>query len=377
MTVYLDNAATTSPKPRSVINATQNAMMNLSANPGRGGHHLAMAANDMIYSVREQAADFFNAQSALNVVFTPNCTTALNTAIFGILSGGGHAIISPFEHNAVLRPLTALSARGVQFDIASYSTDDDITVKNFEKLIKNNTRAIICTHASNVFGMVLPIEKLGNLCKNHGIYFIVDAAQTAGILDIDVMKMNIGALAVAAHKGLYAPTGAGLLITDGAHNPLIYGGTGGDSRRRYLPDDPPDKYESGTLNTASINGIGAGISFVKSRRNRYLKNEHRQINYVNRVLSQTQNVILYSDTSAGNFVPVLSFNIKNLHSEQVAKQLDSFGICVRAGLHCAPLAHEHMGTADIGTVRVAVSAFTTDNEIDYFLRCVKIIANKQ
>lgn len=377
MTVYLDNAATTSPKPRSVINATRNALMNLSANPGRGGHRMAMAANEMIYSVREQVSDFFNAESALNVVFVPNCTTALNTAIFGILSDGGHAIISPFEHNAVLRPLTALSARGVQYDIASYSADDDITVKNFENLIRNNTRAIICTHASNVFGMVLPIEKLGNLCKSYGIYFIVDAAQTAGILDIDVMKMNIGALAVAAHKGLYAPTGAGLLITDGAPKPLIFGGTGGDSRRRYLPDYPPDKYESGTLNTASIKGIGAGISFVKSRRNRYLKNEHRQINYVNRVLSQTQNVILYSDTSAGNFVPVLSFNIKNLHSEQVAKQLDSFGICVRAGLHCAPLAHEHMGTADIGTVRVAVSAFTTDNEIDYFLRCVKIIANKQ
>lgn len=374
MTVYLDNAATTLPKPRTVVSAVNDAVLNFSANPGRGGHSRARRVNEMIYSVREKVSEFFSADSAENVVFTPNCTAALNTAIQGIFKNGGHAVISPFEHNAVVRPLSALEKYGVSYDVAEYFEDRDKTVRSFERLIRQDTKAIVCTHASNVFGMIMPIRELGALCESYGIYFIVDAAQTAGFEDINIGEMKIGSLCVAAHKGLYAPAGAGLMITDGAPEPLIFGGTGGDSRPKTQPKFLPDKYESGTLNVCSVAGIGAGLKFVTQKRAEFRTRELFRMLQTEKALRKIPKVILYTDRSAGGFVPVLSFNIEGMHSEQTAKLLDSRGICVRAGLHCAPLAHETMGTIETGTARIAFSAFTTDNDIDRFVSAVRAIA---
>ena len=370
--IYLDNAATSSPKPNSVVTAVGNAIRNFSANPGRAGHKAAQSALDKVYSARLAAAEFFNAPSAENAVFTPNCTTALNIAIQGTLSNFDHAIISPFEHNAVVRPLYAL---GLQYDVAEFSPDAEKMVENFERLIRLNTKAIICTHASNVFGFKMPIEPLGEMCKKYGLKFIVDAAQTAGIFPIDMQKMGISTLCVAAHKGLYAPVGAGLMITDGTPKPLIFGGTGGDSLSPKLPDYPPEKYEAGTLNIPTIAGIREGINFVKRNGENMRKKEMRQILHAEQTLAKMPNVILYTNRKNADFAPVLSFNIKDKHSVEVAKLLDNYGICVRSGLHCAPLAHKTMGTLDTGTVRIAVSAFTKDNEIDYFLRTVRKILN--
>ncbi len=369
MPIYLDNAATSSPKPRTVVSAVRDAAVKYSANPGRGGHSKARLSGEMIYSVRSQTAEFFNAPSAENVVFCANCTTALNTAVQGTLSNC-RVIISPFEHNAVVRPLAMLESRGVVCDIAEYYPDEDEQVRAFERLIRHDTKAIVCTHASNVFGMIMPVEKLGRLCSDYGLYFIVDAAQTAGIEPLDVRRMKIGSLCIAAHKGLYAPVGAGLMITDGVPDPLICGGTGGDSRPKTQPRFLPDKFESGTLDVCSIAGIGAGLEFVKPRQAEIRRREQRLIEKADIALRKLSNVITYTDRSTGSYVPVLSFNVKGLHSEQTAKQLDRQGICVRAGLHCAPLAHRTMNTLETGTVRAAVSAFTTENEIDRFIYAV-------
>ena len=371
--IYLDNAATSSPKPNSVATAVSGAIRNYSANPGRAGHKAAQSALDAVYSARQAAAEFFNAPTAENAVFTPNCTTALNIAIQGTLSNTDHAIISPFEHNAVVRPLYAL---GLSYDVAEFSSDAEKMLENFHRLIRPNTKAIICTHASNVFGIKMPIEALGELCKKYGLKFIVDAAQTAGIFPIDVQEMGISTLCIAAHKGLYAPVGAGLMITDATPKPLIFGGTGGDSLSPMLPDYPPEKFESGTVNIPTIVGIHEGIKFVKRNGENMRKKEMRQILHAEQTLSKMPSVTVYTDRKNADFAPVLSFNVNGMHSVDVAKMLDRHGICVRAGLHCAPLAHKTMGTLDTGTVRAAVSAFTKDNEIDYFLQTVKKISKQ-
>lgn len=372
--IYLDNAATSGKKPSSVISAVGNALNKYSANAGRSGHKLSQSAAFAIYTAREKFCDFFGASGVENVVFTLNCTHSLNSVIKGVLRRGDHCIISDLEHNAVLRPINKI---GISYDVAQVSlTDDEQTVKNFERLIRPNTKMIICTGASNVVGRLLPIEKIGILCRRYNLFFAVDAAQIAGVIPIDMKQMNIDYLAIAPHKGLYAPMGVGVLI---AEKPLldtiIEGGTGVDSININQPDIMPEKLESGTMPLPAIMGAAVGIDFVKKagvekihrKEIKLLRKLYRELNYI-------KSVRLYTDMpTADAFAPVLSFNLDGLSSVETAQKLNKYGIAVRAGLHCAPLAHKKLGTIDIGTVRVSPSIFTTEAEMEYLVNTIKNI----
>ncbi len=378
--IYFDNGATTFPKPISVRRAMNEAMSDYGANPGRSGHKMSVKSSEVMYSCRENVAKLFGTQNPENVIFTLNCTSALNTVIKGILKPGDHAVISSYEHNAVVRPLEALKKNKIEYSIAKcVPYDDEQTIENFRNEFKTNTKLVICTHASNVFGIKLPVERIGALCRLNGILFCVDAAQSAGTVDINLSDSSIDFLCTAGHKGLYGPMGTGLLIINSETTPdsLIQGGTGSDSANLNQPEILPDKYESGTPNLPGIAGLNAGIKFVLNRKPDELYNSELSLAVaLYKRLEQTENVILYTQMpEKSHSVPVISFNIEGMESESVARILnDSYNIAVRAGLHCAPLAHRSFGTNETGTVRAVVSAFTTKNDIAYFSNAVSRIA---
>lgn len=378
MMIYLDNAATTSPKPEIVIREVNRALRSYSANPGRGGHRPSIAAAKAVYSCRTAVKEFFNTESEENVIFTSGCTMSLNTVFKGILRPGDHVIISSLEHNAVLRPLHRLKERGIiSYTVADVVIgDDDATLESFRKAINAHTRMIVCTHASNVFGIRLPVERICALAHSYGILFCLDAAQSAGVLDIDVAGTGYDFVCCAGHKGLYGPTGIGLLLLKNGQKPepLIEGGTGSASDDPLMPDYYPDRLESGTLNIPGICGLNAGIRFLESRgKDTAFQHEMRLIQRLYNGLSGMSEVQLYTPfPSAQACVPVLSFNIKGHDSETVSTYLnDRFGIAVRAGLHCAPTAHRFMGTIDSGTVRIAPSVFSSEKDIQILLKAVK------
>lgn len=358
--IYWDNAATTWPKPKEVRLAVGQALVQYGANPGRGGHPMSLATAEAVYRCRQSVADFFGLKDPSGVVFTANCTASLNTVIRGILERGGRALTSDLEHNAVMRPLYAL---GNRFDVAAWSEDDEQTVENFRRGIRADTKLLICTHASNVFGVTLPIEKLGKLAKEYGLLFCVDAAQTAGVLPIDMEHCNIDYLCVAPHKGLYGPMGTGLLLCRERDKiaPLIRGGTGNLSMKWEQPPDLPERLESGTLNIPGICGIDAGLAFInKTGRAQIYRHEIACLQQVYDVLKSHSAVSLYTPRpQIGRSASVLSLNVGTIPSERVAKELNGWGIAVRAGLHCAPAAHKRFGTLPNGTIRLAPSAFTT------------------
>ena len=370
--IYFDNAATTGVKPKSVVKAVNFALENLSANPGRSGHKKSVQAAETVYKAREKLSDFFGSEGPETVVFTQNCTHAVNCVLKGLLKRGDHCIISSLEHNAVVRPLVKT---GVSYSVAEVSlTDDDETVKNFVEKIKPNTKLIFCTGASNVLGKILPIEKIGAICRKRGIYFGVDAAQTAGVLPIDMKKQNIDFLCIAPHKGLYAPMGIGVLI---ARKPLpdtiIEGGTGTNSSELFQPSFLPERLESGTVNVPGIAGIMGGLEFVKTKGTESIyQNELRLIQMLYKKLEDNEDVTLYTPyPEAGMYVPLLTFNVKNMTSYEAASILADNKIAVRGGLHCAPFAHRQIGTLEGGAVRVAVAYFNNSSEIDYFAKTVK------
>lgn len=365
--VYFDNAATTNRKPQSVYSAVNNAMLLNSANPGRSGHDLSVKASELVFKVREKTANFFNAESFENVVFTENCTMSLNIAIKGLFNMGDHIIISDLEHNSVSRPVYDLKKKGVEIDIFETDSDEEVLINNIKRLIKSNTKGIICTHGSNVFGILLPIKRIGEICKQNNLIFIVDAAQTAGIENIDVKDFNIDCLCIAPHKGLYAPMGTGLLITNDKPEPLILGGTGSVSVSVIQPSFLPDKYESGTLNVPGIAGIGAGIDFVKRNKREIVNRETKIVDYLHNQLRKNSNVILYNKPD----IPVLSFNLAGESSTDVSSYLNRNKICVRAGLHCAPLAHKKFGTLEQGTVRISPSCFNNLSEAERLVYLIK------
>lgn len=373
--IYFDNAATTGTKPPQVIAAVTGALKDLSVNPGRGGYERSVRCTEKIYEARRKLSSFFGADAPERVVFTANCTTAVNTVIKGIVRPGDHVVTSSLEHNAVARPLYRLSRGGADVDCAEVIFgDEEATVRSFERLIKKNTRLVICTHASNVTGTVLPIEKIAAICAERSVPFAVDAAQTAGILDINMMQQKIDYLCIAPHKGLYAPMGTGALIALGnIPVPLTEGGTGSMSSSYEQPAELPDKLESGTLNVPGIIGMSAGIDFVKSKTVPAIyKHELGIISYIYDRLSATPGVVLYTERPApGRNVPTLSFNVKGLGSEETASRLSKYGIAVRAGLHCAPMAHRRLGTVDIGTVRICSSVFNTAFDADKLIYAVQ------
>ena len=372
--IYLDNSATTYPKPESVTNAVNRAMRRYSFNPGRGGYRRSLYTAEQIYSVRTKIKDFFNAPSEESILFTPGCTQALNMALKGVLKKNDHVIISSFEHNAVVRPLEKLKET-LQITCSTADVvvgDDDATLANFRSAINENTRLIVCTHASNAFGIRLPVEKICALAHSYGILFCLDAAQTAGVFDIDILRDGYDLVCCPGHKYLYGPMGIGFLAINKDHllDTVIEGGTGSRSSDPSMPEFYPDRGEPGTLNVSGIIGLGAGVDFVAERKPEYIY--QKEIEMMSRLyggLSQLAGVELYApDPKLTRSAPVISFNIKDHDSESIARYLsENADIAVRGGLHCAPLAHRSMGTVERGTVRISPSVFTSEKELNTLL----------
>ncbi|HIT54185.1 MAG TPA: aminotransferase class V-fold PLP-dependent enzyme [Candidatus Fimivicinus intestinavium] len=378
--IYLDNAATTYPKPRMVREAITHALAAFGANPGRSGHTMSLRTAERVYHCREQAAELFGLDEPENVIFTLNCTHAINMVLHGVLCRGDHVLTSDLEHNAVMRPLYRMAEEGTITYSSAHVCEGDFeqTVANFRAQIRPNTRILICTHASNVFGAVLPIAQLAALAHAHGALFVVDAAQSAGILPIDMKKTGIDFLCLPGHKGLYGPMGTGLLLcADGsAVRPLIEGGTGSLSAHLAQPPILPDKLESGTGNTPGILGLSAGFDFIRQAGQQNIR-EHELLlmQQLYDALSQIEKVLLYTHRPEdGKYVPLLSFNIFSLHSEEAAGRLNEDGIAVRAGLHCAPCAHKAYQTFETGTIRVAPSYFTSKKDLFQLIKSVQKIA---
>ncbi len=376
--IYLDNGATTFPKPKSVINSVNFALKN-GANPGRGGHRLAVKSSEIIYNSRKTLANFFNINNPENVIFTLNCTEALNIIIKGVLKSGDHVVISSLEHNAVLRPIEKLKKRGVSCTIAeAVERDNEKTLNNFRNAINEKTRLVVCTYASNVFGIKLPVERICALCHQYGILTCVDAAQAAGVVPIDLSDSSIDYLCLAGHKSLYGPMGTGALIinTDTIPDSLIEGGTGSSSDNYNQPEILPDRFESGTQNFIGIAGLSSGIKFVNSKG--VLNIYKKEMDFIKKTyfeFKKTDKIILYTEEPDINFnVPVLSFNIDGVDCETVSDILsEKFNIATRSGLHCAPLAHKSYDTIETGTVRIVPSVYTTENDINSLLYAVNKI----
>lgn len=374
--IYFDNAASSFPKPRGVAKAISKAVRSYGANPGRSGHALAMRAAEKIYECRQRAAELFGMAEPERVIFTQNATAALNLVLKGIMSGGGHAVTSDLEHNSVRRPLLAMADAGVDVTEARVDFyDDDATLRSFEDALRPDTRLIAVTHASNVWGNVLPVRALCALAKGRGIPLVLDASQTAGKLDIS-MADGYAAVCTAGHKGLYGPQGTGLLLlAQGLYLPtLTEGGSGAASLDPGQPEDPPERYEAGTLNTPGIAGLFEGLGYVMDNSAEEIGLFERELClHLFTELSRMTGVRLYTPVTARS-AGLLSFNIEGMASEKVAAALDRAGFCVRGGLHCAPSAHRRMDTLKSGAVRVSFGAFNTHRQVDALLRAVYKLA---
>lgn len=375
MIINFDNAATTYPKPPQVRAAVMKAVEKYGGNAGRGGHPLAMRTSQAVFEAREAAADFFGAETE-NTVFTLNCTHALNMAIQGVMNGGGHLIISGLEHNSSARPAAELALKKkIDLSIAEIYDDDQKTVESFRKLISRDTKAVVCTIASNVTGQILPYREIGRLCSEHGICFIADGAQACGILDIK-MSDGINILCTAGHKGLYGITGTGLLVSDGKFNiqPIIQGGTGSTSSSLRQPEFLPDSLESGTLNIVGAVSLKSGIEFVKrlGTERIFLHEDKICRSFIN-ALSDCGRVTVYRSPYC-RYVPIVSFNIEGIQPERAAEMLSEQGYCLRAGFHCAALAHAHLGTEN-GTIRFAPSVFSREADALRLANIIKYIAD--
>ena len=367
---YFDNAATTFPKPPQVTAAVRRAMTEAGGNPGRGGHPLSTAAGVLVYSARETAAKMFAAQPE-QVVFTANCTHALNLAVQGALRPGDHLIISSMEHNSAARPAAALAAAGViSYSVAAVTPDADETLRNFRQCIRANTRAVLCTLVSNVNGLILPYREIAALCREHGLIFIADGAQACGILPVTLAD-GIQLLCMPGHKGLYGTMGTGILISDGSVplRPLMQGGTGSQSASLAQPEQLPEALEAGTVNVPGIAGLHAGMEFVrKTGFPEIYAHEQAICAVLLEGLREIPGCTVYRHPRA-DYAPVISFTLAGESPSETAERLAQQGICVRAGLHCAPLAHRSLGTMSAGTVRISPSFFNTKAQAEHLL-CV-------
>ncbi len=371
--MYFDNAATAYPKAPPVAAAMARALQEYGGNAGRGGHRLSMATAEAVYRCREWAAALFGLSNPSRVVFTAGCTASLNVALKSLVRHG-RVIISDMEHNSMWRPLVAASGFTPCFSVARVGDTPEETVENFRRLITRDTVAIACLSASNVFGNLLPIEALGQLAREYNLLFLVDAAQTAGIVPLDMERMHIDLLCVPGHKGLGGPTGIGLLLCSERYtpHPLMQGGSGGESRSPHPPEDLPERLECGTLNTVGICGLSAALEFTaQGDMGARYREEMQKMARLYDALHRLPHSKLYTPRPVeGKAVPLLSFNLVGKESEETAALLDREGVAVRAGLHCAPLAHRHFGTLPGGTVRIAPSRYTTAEEWQKLLRII-------
>ena len=367
--IYLDSAATSFLKPPAVRQAMLGAMQHMTS-PGRGGHRLAMAAAETVYRCRGEAAALFHTEDPSRVVFTMNATHALNIAIRSLVKPGDAVVISGWEHNAVTRPLHALGARvriarGRMFD-------PDSVVEAFRKALPG-AKAAVCTHVSNVFGFVLPMEEIAALCRETGVPLIVDAAQSAGVLDVDMAKLGAAFIAMPGHKGLLGPQGTGLLLCGKDGTTLLYGGTGSNSREQTMPETLPDRHEAGTHNVPGIAGLAAGLEFVTPRRARIEALEQERLRQLIAGLRRIDDLELFYDPEARSQCGVLSLRSRCMDCETLSSRLADRGVAVRGGLHCAPTAHESGGTLETGTVRLSLSPFLAPREIDGAIAVIRDI----
>lgn len=353
--IYLDNGATSFPKPPSVTEAVLRAMKTC-ANPGRGGHRAAMAAMQTVYRCREEAGELFECKPE-QVVFTSNCTHGLNIAIRALVKPGSRVVISGFEHNAVTRTLHLVGARVTVAGRKLFDQAD--TLMEFEKALAAGADAAVFTQMSNVFGYILPTEQMAGLCRRYGVPFVVDAAQSAGALPVSLSQWEADFIAMPGHKGLLGPMGTGLLLCGRMPEPLIAGGTGSASLQQMMPSELPDRLEAGTLNVPGIAGLAAGIQCVRALGTSCIFRREQEMAQRCAAMLQRQGVRVFHGAHQGG---VVSF-VPRMDCETVAQQLSEKGIAVRAGLHCAPLAHESAGTLESGTVRVSFGYNAGDFQI--------------
>ncbi len=362
--IYLDNAATTLRKPPQVARAMLEAMQSC-ANPGRGGHQAAARAAETVYRTRALAAAYFGLEPE-QVCFTANATEGLNIALRSLIRPGDRVVISGLEHNAVTRTLSALGAKTVPVRAPLF--DSEAWTAAFQQALDPETKAVVCLHISNVFGAVLPVERIGGLCAARGIPFVVDASQSAGILPLRPTDWNAAFTAMPGHKGLLGPQGTGLLLCRGLPEPLRFGGTGSSSRDQSMPRELPDRVEAGTLNVPGIAGLGAGLRWLAERDPKALLAREQGLL---KLAAQGLNRLGAETWTGKNQTGVLSFRLPGWDCEEAAARFAEQGIALRAGLHCAPLAHQSAGTLPEGTVRLSLSPFTSPREIEAFLTAAK------
>ena len=372
--IYLDNAATTLHKPARVVEAVTAAMTSL-GNAGRGAHEATLGASRTIYEAREALARFFHAEDPRQVVFTCNSTEALNIALKGILSPGDHVITKELEHNSVLRPLYELEERGTELSFVKSDKKGRISYDGFENLIRKNTKLIVCTHGSNLTGNLVDIARIGETARRQGILFVVDASQTAGVFPIDMERMNIDVLCFTGHKGMLGPQGTGGLIVRKGVGIRTFksGGTGVQTYSKAQPREMPTALEAGTLNGHGIAGLLAAVEYIESHGIDLLR--ERELSLARRFyegVCSVPGITIYGDFHAWERCPIVSLNIRDYDSSEVADMLwEGYGIAVRPGAHCAPLMHQALGTVSQGAVRFSFSHGNTEEETDTAIKAVR------
>ena len=381
MGIYLDNGATSYPKPNQVAKAVFDFMVDVGVSSGRGGYRKAMVADKIVYDTRKLISKLFNQNDPKKVIFTLNVTEAINMALYGILEENDHVITSSLEHNAVWRCLKTMERdKGITISNASCDKDGTTKAEDVEALINKNTKLIIFTHASNVLGSIQPIAQIGEIAKRHNVLFLVDTAQTAGAFDIDMQRDNIDIIAFTGHKSLMGPMGTGgLAIRESVDfNPIKQGGTGGDSAYPYQVDYYPNKLEVGTLNISGIAGLKSALEYIDNEGIKTIHNKEKELRtYAYELLKKIEKVKLYGPDESKDSAMVISFNIEGMRCEDIAYKLDkNYDIMIRAGLHCAPLAHELIGTIKTGTARIGIGYFNTKEDIDKLYEALVEISNE-
>lgn len=378
--IYLDNAATTYPKPEAVYEAMDHFARHIGGNPGRSGHHRSLESGREVLRAREAICELFSVKDPSRVIFTKNATEALNAAIQGLLRKGGHAVITSLEHNSIWRPLEAMRRDGLAtYTIVDCEEDGRLDLKRLEEAFLPSTRLLACTHASNVLGNLLPVEDMAEIAAARGVAFLLDAAQTAGRVEINPESMGITHLAFTGHKELFGPQGTGgLYIAPGWEmEPLSYGGTGSRSESSVQPDFLPDRYESGTLNGHGLAGLRAGVEFVLMHGLKEIRRHEEELTErLLQGLDEIPGATFYGPRSWEKRLGIVSFNLTGFTSSELASLLDDdYGICVRSGLHCSPLSHSTLGTLRIGVVRASFSYLNTSEDVDALLRALQEIAS--
>ena len=365
--IYFDAAATTLEKPRKVREAMASAV-NAMASPGRGGHEAARRAEETAFLCRSEAAKLFGVSDPARVIFTSNATHALNIAIRTLVKPDSRVIISGLEHNAVTRVLHSIPRVRVHV-VHTPLFQQEITLQGFEHALKEGTDAVICTHVSNVFGAILPIEQIAALCCSNGVPLIVDASQSAGVLPLDLSSLGADFVAMPGHKGLYGPQGTGLLLCGREDvDPLLCGGTGSVSRQQEMPGELPDRLEAGTHNMPGIAGLLEGLRFIRQNGTEAIRaHEQGLLKKTADALERMEGIRLWRAEDPRQQAGVLSFSVPGRDCEEISRLLSSRGVAVRSGLHCAPLAHQTAGTLEGGTVRLSFSAFNTPRQVNQFI----------